>query len=81
MNDLREFLTDPVVIFGFIIFVLVLVGFKWFLKRLEMNPAGSADDLADADNAGSLSDAVTPIEGRHAARAPTPTRAAPPQAT
>ncbi len=58
MNEFRDILGDPLVIGAVVFTIVMMVMFRWFLKKMEMNSAGGADDLADGESAGSLSDAA-----------------------
>ncbi len=58
MNELRDILGDPVVIGAIVFTIVMMVMFRWFLKKMEVNPAAGADDLADGGEAGSLGDAA-----------------------
>ncbi len=58
MNELRDFITDPVVLGSIVLFVLIMVATKWFFKKMEMNPVTGADGLSDGEEEGYLSDAA-----------------------
>ena len=60
MNALRDLISNdlPLVIGLFAFLVLQTLAFRWIFKKIQTAPVGGADDLADAEETGTLSDAV-----------------------
>lgn len=46
MNELRDIFGDPVVIGAIVFTIVMMVMFRWFLKKMEVSSAAGADDLA-----------------------------------